>query len=63
MGPTSGGELATLSNTPWYCIRTKRSKEKWVARQLAEVCDEIYLPLLRQWRSLTSHRYDERGFA
>src|SRR5712691_6990307 len=50
MGPTSGGELAILSNTPWYCIHTKRSKEKWVARQLAEVCDEIYLPLLRQWR-------------
>ena len=50
MGLTSGGELATFSNTPWYCIHTKRSKEKWVARQLAEVCDELYLPLLRQWR-------------
>src|SRR5256885_7609648 len=47
---TSDRELAILSDTPWYCIHAKRSKEQWVARQLAEVCDEVYLPLLRQWR-------------
>src|SRR5206468_8687665 len=32
----------------WYCIHTKRYKESWVARQLIESCDEVYLPLLRQ---------------
>ena len=36
----------------WYCIRTKRYKESWVARQLMESCDEIYLPLLRQQRTV-----------
>ena len=34
----------------WYCIHTKRYKESWVARQLIESCDEVYLPLLRQRR-------------
>jgi len=35
---------------PWYCIHTKRYKEKWTARQLMGLCDEVYLPLLRQRR-------------
>jgi transcriptional antiterminator RfaH len=34
----------------WYCIHTKRYKEKWTVRQLMELCDEVYLPLLRQRR-------------
>jgi transcriptional antiterminator RfaH len=34
----------------WYCLHTKRYKESWVARQLMESCDEVYLPLLRQQR-------------
>jgi transcriptional antiterminator RfaH len=34
----------------WYCIRTKRYKESWVAYQLRESCDEVYLPLLRERR-------------
>lgn len=36
----------------WYCIHTKRYKESWVARQLMESCDEIYLPLLRWQRTV-----------
>ena len=38
------------SNSSWYCIHTKRYKEQWVAQQLGTVCDEVYLPLLRQQR-------------
>ncbi len=34
----------------WYCVHSKRYKENWVARQLVESCDEVYLPLLRQQR-------------
>lgn len=34
----------------WYCIHTKRYKENWVAHQLLESCDEVYLPLLRERR-------------
>ncbi|HKA56410.1 MAG TPA: transcription termination/antitermination NusG family protein [Candidatus Binatia bacterium] len=52
MGPTPGGAFTTSSTTPWYCVHTKRAKEDWVARQLAGVCDEVYLPLLRQWRKV-----------
>ena len=34
----------------WYCIRTKRYKENWVAQQLTELRQEVYLPLLRERR-------------
>jgi transcriptional antiterminator RfaH len=34
----------------WYCIRTKRYKENWVAQQLLELSQEAYLPLLREQR-------------
>jgi len=34
----------------WYCLHTKRYKENWVARQLTESCEEVYLPLLRERR-------------
>jgi transcriptional antiterminator RfaH len=34
----------------WYCVRTKRYKESWVAHQLAESGNETYLPLLRERR-------------
>lgn len=34
----------------WYCIHTKRYKERWVTHQLVEVCAEVYLPLLRERR-------------
>ncbi len=40
----------------WYCIRTKRYKESWVARQLMESCAEIYLPLLRHLRTVRRQR-------
>ncbi|MBI3800859.1 MAG: hypothetical protein HY268_28270 [Deltaproteobacteria bacterium] len=40
----------------WYCIHTKRYKETWVARQLMEPCDEIYLPLLREHRTIRRQR-------
>ena len=38
--------------TPWYCIRTKRYKERWVAHQLTKVCEEVYVPLLRERRRI-----------
>src|SRR5262249_14368443 len=41
--------LTTAGHLPWYCVHTKRAKEHWVARQLAESCDEVYLPRLRHW--------------
>lgn len=34
----------------WYCLHAKRYKENWVARQLTESCEEVYLPLLRERR-------------
>ncbi len=43
-------------DVPWFCIHTKRYKESWVARQLMESCDEIYLPLLRQQRTVRRRR-------
>jgi len=36
----------------WYCIRTKRYKENWVAQQLLELGQEVYLPLLREQRNV-----------
>jgi len=33
----------------WYCIRTNRYKEGWVAHQLMASGNEVYLPLLREW--------------
>jgi transcriptional antiterminator RfaH len=36
----------------WYCIRTRRYKESWVAHQLEELGNEPYLPLLRQQRRI-----------
>jgi len=42
--------------TKWYCIQTRRYKESWVARQLMESCPEIYLPLLRQQRTIRRQR-------
>jgi transcriptional antiterminator RfaH len=44
------------TDAKWYCIHTKRYKETWVARQLMESCDEIYLPLLRQQRMIRRQR-------
>src|SRR6266508_1080240 len=44
------GATDAAHDTAWYCIYTKRYKESWVARQLMESCDEVYLPLLRQQR-------------
>jgi transcriptional antiterminator RfaH len=38
----------TASTSCWYCIHTQRYKERWVAGQLAELCSEVYVPLLRQ---------------
>jgi len=49
MVPTTSRDLTILGDTAWYCIYIKRAKEKWAAQQLAEVCDGVYLPLLRQW--------------
>ncbi len=37
---------------PWFCIKTNRYKERWVCRQLAEWCDEVYLPLLREYKKV-----------
>ncbi len=39
-----------MTDMTWYCVHSKRYKENWVARQLVESCDEVYLPLLRQQR-------------
>lgn len=36
----------------WYCICTRRYKEHWVAHQLMLSCEEVYLPLSRQWRKV-----------
>lgn len=43
-------DYAVLMNTNWYCVYTQRGKELWVARQFEKVCEEVYLPLLRQQR-------------
>lgn len=34
----------------WYCIYTKRYKEQFASLRLREVCEEVYLPLLRHRR-------------
>ena len=34
----------------WYCIRTRRYKESWVAQQLSELGYDTHLPLLRERR-------------
>jgi len=34
----------------WYCIRTRRYKERWVAQQLISAGYETHLPLLRERR-------------
>jgi transcriptional antiterminator RfaH len=49
MVSTAAETLTLPSDAPWYCIHAKRARERWAAQQLAEVCDEVYLPLLRQW--------------
>src|SRR5262249_5228954 len=49
MVPIAAVTPAPPSDTPWYCIHAKRAKERWVAHQLAQVCDEVCLPLQRQW--------------
>lgn len=36
----------------WVCVETNRYKEKWVSQQLTESCDEVYLPLLRQYKKV-----------
>ena len=36
----------------WFCVKTKRYKEQWVTQQLSGSCDEVYLPLLRQYRKV-----------
>jgi transcriptional antiterminator RfaH len=53
MNPTNP---TNSSDMRWYCLRTKRYKESWAARQLMEVCNEIYLPLLRQQRTVRRQR-------
>ena len=40
----------------WYCIQTKQYKEQWVAQQLAKSCDEVYIPMLRQFRTVRRQR-------
>ena len=37
---------------PWFCIKTNRYKERWVTQQLAGWCDEVYLPLLREFKKV-----------
>ena len=49
MVPTASTTPTLSGDIPWYCIRTKRAKETWVVHQLRDACDEVYLPLLRQW--------------
>lgn len=39
-----------MGHEAWYCVRTKRYKERWVTHQLMEECEEVYLPLLRERR-------------
>src|SRR3989304_4189509 len=36
----------------WFCVKTNRYKEQWVTQQLSEWCDEVYLPLLRQYKKV-----------
>ena len=36
----------------WFCVKTNRYKEQWVTQQLSGSCDEVYLPLLRQYRKV-----------
>jgi len=36
----------------WVCVKTNRYKEKWVTQQLSDSCDEVYLPLLRQYKKV-----------
>ena len=36
----------------WFCVKTNRYKEKWVTQQLSEWCDEVYLPLLHQYKKV-----------
>ena len=51
MNPTNPMNSTNPTNpVAWYCIHTKRYKENWVAHQLLESCDEVYLPLLRERR-------------
>ena len=50
MNPTNSSDMR------WYCLRTKRYKESWAARQLMKVCTEIYFPLLRQQRTIRRQR-------
>ena len=40
----------------WYCIHTKQYKEHWVAQQLTRACDEVYIPMLRQFRTVRRQR-------
>ena len=42
------------SKPAWYCIRTKRYKERWAAQHLQKLCQEVYLPLLRRRRIVRS---------
>ena len=36
----------------WFCVKTNRYKEKWVSQQLSDYCDEVHLPLLRQYKKV-----------
>ncbi|MGH7960235.1 MAG: transcription termination/antitermination NusG family protein, partial [Candidatus Binatia bacterium] len=45
-------DVMDRADSNWYCLRTKRYKENWVAHQLMGLCDEIYLPLLREQRRI-----------
>lgn len=44
--------IPQLFMSNWYCIHTKRYKENWVAQQLTELRQEVYLPLLRERRTI-----------
>lgn len=52
MNSTDDVAPPTPTHAVWYCVRTRRYKEQWVAHQLGESCAEIYLPLLRQRRTI-----------
>lgn len=48
--------IKSKSSAAWYCIQTKQYKEHWVAQQLTEACDEVYVPMLRQFRTVRRQR-------
>ena len=41
----------------WYCIRTRRYKERWVAQQIEQRRIDVYLPLLRRRQTVRRKRH------